>query len=104
MADVDGLADRALFVRLDPCATLELGAMLARQLRRRFGVARQEREELLESLGIEREVRRELPEHRPELLLEQQHALRKEIRHRHTAVAQLLHVRDEPPALNREQK
>src|SRR5690606_39359088 len=44
---------------------------------------------------------RKLPEDRPELLAQFQHAGRKEIRQRNFNVAQLLHLRDESPAFDR---
>src|ERR1700712_907711 len=70
-----------------------------RRLRRGPG---QEREELAHDRGVPGEVGRQLPQDRPELRPEGQHPLCEEVGQRHLDVAQPLHVRDEPAALDRE--
>jgi len=68
------------------------------------GVARQQREEMIEPFGGEAEARRELPQHGPELLLEPQDARGEEIGERRLDFAQPPDMGDEARALDREHK
>jgi hypothetical protein len=83
---------------------LELGGVVVgsgvrRRVRRGAG---QEVEERGEPVGVEPEVRRELPQQRAEAVAERQHAARQEGAERGLHVDQLLHVGDEPRALHGE--
>ena len=68
------------------------------------GVARQQREEMIEPFGGEAEARRELPQHRAELLPEPQDTGGEEIGERGLDLAQPPDVGDEARALDREDK
>src|SRR5436190_17386839 len=65
-------------------------------------VARQELEEPRQALLVERQHRRKLPEDGAELLVQRERAGREEIRQRLLHAGELLHVSNEPPALDRE--
>lgn len=66
------------------------------------GAAWQELEERAEPLGVEDETRRQLPKNRTEFVLEREDAGGEEIRQRRFHITQLLHVRDESAAFDRE--
>jgi hypothetical protein len=70
----------------------------------RLGIARQDREEVVKTLGVKFEARRKLPQERVQLLLEAQHAGGDEIGERRLDVAKLLQVRDKPAALDGKDK
>src|SRR5438045_2102966 len=78
--------------------------MLARQQRGFGGVARQELEEFAEARLVPAELRRKLPEDRPELFTQAEHPGSEVVCQRLADVAQLLHVRDEAGALECENK
>ena len=68
------------------------------------GVARQQREEMIEPFGGEAEARRELPQHGPELFLEAQDPGGEEIGKRGLDLAQSPDMGDKPRRLDREEK
>ena len=72
--------------------------------RRLLGVPRQQGEEMFEARRVEPEARRELPQEGALLLIEAQHAGGEEIGERRLDIAQLLQMRDEPAALDGEDK
>jgi hypothetical protein len=67
VADLDRVAQRPDAIDLEPGAAGEALVMAARQRERRVAVARQHREEGVEALRVEAELRRELPQDRPSL-------------------------------------
>src|SRR5213080_4960893 len=98
------MADPPRRVRLGPRSALELVVVLLRQRARFARIGRKHLKELGETLFIEREPRRELPQDRAELLLQLEQSRGEEIRQRNLDVLQLLHVRDESPAFDGEDK
>ena len=72
--------------------------------RRGLRVRRQQSKKVFETCGVKSEARRKLPQERAQLLLEAQHAGGEEIGERRLDVAKLLQMRDEPAALDGEDK
>src|SRR5204862_2725424 len=68
------------------------------------GVAGQQSEERSQAIRVEAEGGRKLPEDRPQLVGKAEDTRRKEVRERRLDVCQPLHVGDEAPALDREEK
>ncbi len=105
-----GVADLDCVTQLPPAFGARPGAAGESLLvpfgegRRGLGVPWQQSEEMFEARGVESEARRELPEERAELVIEAQHAGGKEIGERRLDVAKLLQMRDEPAALDGEDK
>ena len=104
VADLDRVAQFAPLRGLGPAAVGEPLAAAFGEGRGGFGVARQQCEEMVEPLGRETEARRELPQHRAELLFEPQDAGGKEIGERGLDLAQPPDVGDEARPLDREDK
>ena len=75
--------------------------VMLRQFRGGRAVPRKQREEPVEPFGVEAKTRRELPQERPQLLLQPQHAGGEEIGKRRFDIAQLLQMGDEAAALDR---
>lgn len=103
MAHFDGMPQGACR-RLDQPGSGAGDAIVVRlcQLERGSGVTGQPADEILETLGVECQLRRQLPKHRPELAPQCQHARGEEVRERRARVAQLLHVGDETRPLHGE--
>ena len=78
--------------------------MATRQSGGGYGVLRQGAQERLDPFRVEREVRRELPQQRPELRSQKQQAGGEEVRQRHLGVAQFQHVGDVAGRFHREHK
>src|SRR5262245_36263235 len=73
--------------------------MLRGKLGRLLRITRQQREECVESIGVKQEIRRKLPENRPQLLLQRQQPLREKIRQRDFDFLESLQVGNEFSAL-----
>jgi hypothetical protein len=73
VADLDRVAERPDVVDLEPGAAVEALVVAACERERRAAVARQQSEEGGEALGVEAELRRELPQDRAELVAQAQH-------------------------------
>ncbi len=104
VADLDRVPQLAPAFGLRPGAAGEPVVVAAGERGGRLGVARQNGEEVVETLGIKSEARRELPQEGAEFLVEAQYAGGEEIGERRLYVSQLFEVGDEPAALDREDK
>jgi hypothetical protein len=104
MTDLDRVAQPAAALGLGPGAALQSMIVMLGECRGRGAVPRQHSEEPGEPLGIEAEARWELPQKRPEFLFEAENPGGEEIGERGFDIAQLLHMSDEPAALDREDK
>jgi hypothetical protein len=104
MTDLDRVAQPAAALGLGPGAALQSMIVMLGECRGRGAVPRQHSEEPVEPLGIEAEARWELPQKRPEFLFEAENPGGEEIGERGFDIAQLLHMSDEPAALDREDK
>ena len=82
MPRLDRMPDRPRAVDARPGASLQPRVVLPREPRRVLRIARQQLEERLETAEVERPLRAELPEDRPELLVEAQRARGEEVRER----------------------
>ena len=102
MADLDRVPQVAPVPRLGPGALGEPVAAPFGEGGGGLGVARQQCQEMVETLGIEAKGRRELPEDRAELLLQPQDAGGKEIGERRLDLAQPPDMGDEARALDAE--
>src|SRR6185369_12556765 len=69
VSDLERIAKWAIGAHVDVGPVAEPAVVSARERRGRGGRPRQDREERLEARGVEGELRRQLPEDRPELLL-----------------------------------
>ncbi len=87
-----------------PAAAGEPVVVAAGERGGRLGVARQNREEMVETLGVKFEARRELPQEGAEFLVEAQYAGGEEIGEGRLYFFQLFEVGDEPAALDSEDK
>jgi hypothetical protein len=99
---LQGMTDRP--VVLDGGVWLErhLVVVPSGQLRRLGRAAGEQVEERREPLGVERQPGWELPENRAEFVVECEHPGGEEVRQRRLDAPELLQVRDEAPALDRE--
>src|SRR5690606_3911583 len=99
VAELERVPDRAVRQRLRPAALLHAVIVGPGESRCRPHRARQLPHECIESFRVEPTPRRELPEDRPELVTEPEHARREEVRERRAHIVELFHVRDEAAAL-----
>ena len=104
VADLDRVPQLPSAFGLRPGAAGEPVVVAAGERGGRLAVARQDREEMVETLGVKFEARRELPQEGAEFLVEAQYAGGEEIGERRLYVSQLFEVGDEPAALDREDK
>ena len=104
VADLDRVPQLAPAFGPRPGAAGEPVVVAAGERGGRLRVARQEREEMVETLGVKSEARRKLPQERAQLLLEPQYAGGEEIGERRLDIVQLFEVGDVPAALDREDK
>ena len=70
MAYLDGMTQLALRPRLQPCTMFESLVMVAGASGCRIRRSWKEREECFEAIGMESQVRRQLPEYRTKLVLQ----------------------------------
>ena len=104
VADLDRVPQLPPAFGARPGTTGEPVIVAAGECGGRLGVARQDREEMVETLGVKSESGRELPQKRAELLFEPQYAGGEEIGERRLYIIQLFEVRDEAAALDGEDK
>src|SRR6266511_5399489 len=102
MTDLDRVAQRAIDAVREARAASHFLVAAARERARLVGVARQQIEEALESIGVEAEHRRQLPQERTELVAQIGDARGEEVRERQLRVAKLQHMRDEARPLDAE--
>jgi len=102
MPYLDGVAQPAIAIDREPCATFHMEVASARQFQGGFGIARKEVEKSREHVMVIFEVGRELPKQRPEFFVQLEHAGCEEIRQRYLDIAQPQHVGDEARTLDRE--
>src|SRR5512146_2244787 len=100
--DFDGVTQRTLRVDCEAHPAFHPRRPPPRQPAGRFGVARQHAEEALHALPVVFEVRRELPEDRPEFLAQVEHTRCEEIGERLLDPAQPQHVSDVAASLDAE--
>jgi len=98
--DFNRMAHRALCVDIQLRSAFHPVVVIPCDGRGLFSIVRQQLEKRLKSLRLEREVGRELPEDRPQLLLQVENAGRQEVGQRRLDVLQALHVRDEARPLD----
>ena len=102
MADFDGVADGAAPNLLGEGTGFEAFVMAAREFGGGVSIAREELEELLEALGVERELGWELPEDGAEFGAESEQAGGEEVGERLLRIAKLEHVSDVAAAFDGE--
>src|SRR5688572_25287171 len=102
MANLERMTDAAAPIGPEPRARLDLVIVACGQPRRCGRVFWKQAQKRLETIGVEAELRRKLPQNRSQLVLERQDAGRKEVRDRGVDVLQLLHMCDEAATLDRE--
>ncbi len=104
VADLNRVPQLAPAAGLRASAAGEPVVVAAGECGSRLGVARQDREEMVETLGVKFKSRRELPQKGAELLFEPQYTGGEEIGERRLYIIQLFEVGDVPAALDREDK
>src|SRR4051812_16898697 len=104
MPDLERITDRKRFSYFQPGGRLKLFIVTTTEPRRCPGVSRQQGKKFLQALSIESEIRRQLPQNRPELFAQGEDTRSEKICQRFLNVAQLFHVCNKTRRLNAKQE